>query len=130
MNLLLVDDEAPSLRELEDAVAAVLPGEQLHSFTKARAAMEYAETAPVDIAFLDINMRFMDGVTMARKLIELYPSVNIVFCTADYSYAADAWKVYCSDYLFKPITPEKIQKAVEHLRYPPTSFQVEREKSE
>ena len=40
MNLLLVDDEAPSLAELEDAVSTVLPGEQLHSFTKARAAME------------------------------------------------------------------------------------------
>ena len=130
MNILLVDDEAPALRELLRAVSAVLPGAQTHSFLKAREAMDFAETTRIDLAFLDINMRFMDGVTMARKLIELYPSVNIVFCTADYSYAADAWKVYCSDYLLKPITPEKIQKAVEHLRYPPPSFQVEREKSE
>ena len=124
MNVFLVDDELPALRELADAVSAVLPDAAIHQFSKASEAMEHAETTSVDIAFLDINMRFMDGVTMARKLIELYPSVNIVFCTADYTYAADAWQVYCSDYLLKPITPEKIQKAVEHLRYPPPSFQV------
>lgn len=76
MNIPLVDDEAPALRELADAVSAVLPGEQLHSFVKAREAMAYAETTRIDLVFLDINMRFMDGIAMAKKLTEFYPHVQ------------------------------------------------------
>ena len=118
MNVLLVDDELPALRELGDAVAAVLPAGEIHSFSKASEAMEYAETTSIDIAFLDINMRFMDGITMAKKLLETYPACNIIFCTGYTEYALDALDTYCSGYLLKPISPEKVQTALEHLRHP------------
>ena len=118
MNILLVDDEAPALRELVDTVSEVLPGEQIYSFLKAQEAMACAETTHVDLAFLDINMRFIDGITMAKKLERLYPKCNIIFCTGYTEYALDALEVYCSGYLLKPITPEQIRNALEHLRYP------------
>ena len=118
MNILLVDDEAPALRELEDAVSAALPGEAVFCFQKAREAMAWAETVPVDLAFLDINMRFLDGITMARKLQGLYPECNIIFCTGYTEYALDALEIYCSGYLLKPITEERLLEALRHLRYP------------
>lgn len=118
MNLLLVDDEPLVLKVLENAVAAALPGEELHSFTSAKAAMQYAETGKIDIAFLDINMRVMDGITMAKALTERYPEVNIIFCTGYLEYAAEALRLYCSAYLTKPITPDAVREALWHLRYP------------
>ena len=118
MNVLLVDDELPALRELADAVSAVLPDAAIHRFSKASEAMEHAETTRVDIAFLDINMRFIDGITMAKKLLEIYPACNIIFCTGYTEYALDAFDTYCSGYLLKPISPEKIRTALEHLRHP------------
>lgn len=118
MNLLLVDDEPLVLKVLENAVAAALPGEELHSFTSAKAAMQYAETGKIDIAFLDINMRVMDGITMAKALKERYPEVNIIFCTGYLEYAADALRLYCSAYLTKPITTDAVREALWHLRYP------------
>ena len=80
--------------------------------------MDFSEATLIDIAFLDINMRFIDGITMAKKLLSLYPSCNIVFCTGYTEYALDALGTYCSDYILKPISPEKIKKATKHLRYP------------
>ena len=118
MNILLVDDEAPALRELLRAVSAVLPGAQTYSFLKAREAMDFAETTRIDLAFLDINMHFMDGITMAKKLGELYPMCNVIFCTGYSEYALDAWDSYSSGYLLKPISPEKVQTAMTHLRHP------------
>lgn len=118
MNVLLVDDELPALRRLTEAVAAVLPEAQCRSFSKAREAMDFAGANPVDLAFLDINMRFLDGITMAKMLTEHYPLCNIVFCTGYSDYALDAMKVYCSDFLLKPISPEKVRTALEHLRHP------------
>ncbi|MBQ0009805.1 MAG: response regulator [Ruminococcus sp.] len=118
MNVLLVDDEAPALRELSDAVSAVLPGARTWSFAKAAEAMEFARTTPVEIAFLDIHMRFMDGIAMARQLLTLYPACNIIFCTGYEEYALDAHDTYCSGYLLKPISAEKIETAMKHLRHP------------
>ncbi len=118
MNILLVDDEIPALSELNDAVATVLPKSQIYSFSKAKEAMDFSENTPVDIAFLDINMRFLDGISMAKKILELYPSCNIVFCTGYTEYALDALGTYCSDYLLKPISVEKVKTAIEHLRNP------------
>lgn len=118
MNILLVDDEIPALSELGDAVTSVLPQAQIYSFSKAKEAMAFSENTTVDIAFLDINMRFLDGITMAKKLLGLYPSCNIVFCTGYTEYALDALGTYCSDYLLKPISEEKVKTAIEHLRNP------------
>lgn len=118
MNVLLVDDELPALRRLTEAVEAALPKAQLYCYSKAKEAMRFAAETPVDLAFLDINMRFLDGITMARELTEQYPLCNIIFCTGYEDYALDAMKVYCSDYLLKPISAEKVRAALEHLRHP------------
>lgn len=118
MNVILVDDEALALNGLAAAVTKVLPEANIRSFFAAQEAMEYARETPVDIAFLDIHMRVMDGLAMARKLIEWYPRVNIVFCTGFSDYAIEAIGMYCSAYLMKPITEEKVREAVEKLRYP------------
>ena len=118
MNILLVDDEIPALCELRDAVTSVLPNARIYDFSKAQKAMDFSETTPVDIAFLDINMRFMDGIIMAKKLLSLYPDCNIIFCTGYTEYALDALNTYCSDYILKPVSQEKVKKATEHLRHP------------
>ena len=119
MNILLVDDEIPALYELSDAVTAVLPKEQLHRFSKASEAMAFAETTQIDIAFLDINMRFMNGIEMAKVLIARYPKCNVIFCTGYQEYALDAFGTYCSDYLLKPISIEKVRNSLGHLRHSP-----------
>ena len=118
MTILLVDDEAPALQELVDTVSAVLPGEEIFSFLKAGEAMECAETMHIDLAFLDINMRFIDGITMAKKLQALNPECNIIFCTGYTEYALDAMEIYCSGYLLKPVTQQRMHDALMHLRYP------------
>ena len=118
MNILLVDDEPLALQELEDVVSNKLPMAQLFSFTKAQEAMDFAKNMHIDIAFLDIQMRFFDGISMAKVLMKYYPHCNIIFCTAYTDYALDALNSYCSGYLLKPISEEKLSEAMEHLRYP------------
>lgn len=118
MNILFVDDERPALDKLERLLAAVAPRAERHGFQKAREAMEFAEKNAVDVALLDVNMRIMDGVTMAKRLEELYPRVNIIFCTGYSEYMPDALALYCSGYLMKPVTESELRRALEHLRYP------------
>lgn len=118
MRLLLVDDEPLVLSVLDRAVAEALPGEERNCFTSATKAMAFAEMNRIDIAFLDINMRVMDGLTMARALKDRYPKINIIFCTGYPEYAVGAMRLYCSAYLMKPVTVGAVKEAIANLRYP------------
>lgn len=118
MNLLLVEDEPLLLEMLNNAVAEVLPQAVRNAYCNAQEALQYAEVNQIDVAFLDINLGVMDGLDMAKKLQELYPRVNIIFCTGYSEYALEAYKIYASAYLTKPIFPEDIEEAMQHLRFP------------
>lgn len=113
-----MDDEPLALKSLETLVANVLPNAQTHSFSRAKTAMEFAKLQIIDIAFLDIEMRSIDGLTMAKRLIKLYPKINIIFCTGYARYALDAHDLYCSAYLLKPISEADLVNALKHLRFP------------
>lgn len=118
MNLLLVDDEYLALEALKKMVSRVLSEEVINAYTKASEAMEYAKSNKVDIAFLDINMRMINGLQMAEMLQEINPKTNIIFVTGYSEYALDAFKISASAYLTKPVTEEAIRKAMTQLRYP------------
>ena len=118
MNLLLIDDEQIMLEMLTDAVAEVLPSANRACFTNAKEGLDYAKDNIIDIAFLDINLTGSSGLVVAKKLKELYPKVNIIFCTGYGKYAIDAFQMYASGFLQKPVWAENIKEAVENLRFP------------
>lgn len=118
MNLLLVDDEKLALEALKTIVGKVLPNAAINAFQKAAQAVEFAKENRIDIAFLDIDMRIMNGLEMAKALQEIYAKTNIIFVTGYAEYALDAFDLYASAYLTKPATEEAIAKAITKLRYP------------
>ncbi len=118
LNILLVDDERLNLDNLDYVLECVVPSAPRVGFYKASQALEYIQTHPVDVAFLDINMRGIDGITMAKILQDINPNVNIIFCTGYSEYAMDALDLNFSGYLMKPVTEDKVRKALENLRHP------------
>ena len=70
-----------------------------------------------DIAFLDIEMRGVNGITLAKRFQKINPKVNIIFVTGYGDYTGEAFSLYASAYIMKPVTSEKVKKALETLRY-------------
>lgn len=118
MNVIMVDDELLNLENLEYVVGKVLPNAERTCFQKASRVLPYAQSHQIDIAFLDINMRGIDGITIAKIIQDQWPKANIIFCTGFSEYAIDALNLNCSGYLMKPVTEEKVRDAVKHLRFP------------
>ena len=116
MKAIAVDDEIYMLETLEEAVRASSDIERVETFTSCSAALSYATENPVDIAFLDINMRGIGGLGLAEKLLELQPRCKVVFCTGHEEYAVSAFRLHVSGYLMKPITPEAVQKEIDHIK--------------
>ena len=116
MIAITVDDERPMLNALTDIVKG-LPGiEAVYDFSVCSAALEWISGNSADIAFLDINMRGMGGLCLAEKITEIQPDCKIVFCTGYEEYALNAIQLRCSGYLMKPITPEAVQKEIDHIK--------------
>ena len=115
MIAITVDDERPMLKALTDIVEASPDIDAVYDFSACSAALEWVSVNNVDVAFLDINMRGMGGLALAEKINDIHPDCKIIFCTGYEEYALDAIQLRCSGYLMKPITPEAVQKEIDHI---------------
>lgn len=119
MKILLVDDEELQLLRLESEVKKVVPSSAtILSFSNSSKYIKECQDEKIDIAFLDIEMPGMNGISLAKELKRINPLVNIIFVTAYNDYALEAYKIHASGYLSKPVTAEKIKKELDALRYP------------
>ena len=116
MKAIAVDDEICMLETLQEAVSASSDIQTVAAFSSCSAALAYASENPVDMAFLDINMRGIGGLGLAEKLLELQPRCKIVFCTGYQEYAVSAFQLHVSGYMMKPITAEAVQKEIYHIK--------------
>lgn len=70
-----------------------------------------------DIILMDIQMRFMDGMTAAEKIRKLDRKVVIMFITNRIDYAIRGYAVDAVDYVLKPVSyfafQEKLTRAIE-----------------
>ena len=116
-NIILVDDEAATLKASLHILSDTLPNVEAFGFQTGQEALDFAAGTRVDVAFLDVVLLGENGVDLARGLMELNPRTNIIFLTGHSEYMADALKLHCSGYLLKPLTPEKIREEIAHLRH-------------
>ena len=118
MHILATDDEQRALNVLVGAIKDAVPQATIHGFRNPLEAIECMNETKCDIAFLDIQMREMSGIVLARKLKEIYPKVNIVFVTGYSQYANEAFALHASGYVYKPVTADKVIIEMENLRNP------------
>ena len=116
MIAIAVDDEALMLGALVSAIESSPDIREVSKFSDCEEALEFARSNPVDVAFLDINMRGMGGLVLAEKITEARPGCKIVFCTGYEEYAIPAFKLHVSGYLLKPISAEDVQGEIDNIK--------------
>ena len=116
--IIVVDDERVALTGAIAVLEEALPGAVLTGFTKPSDALAYAQTHPVSIAFLDIEIGRTNGLDLCRAFIECNPRINVVFLTAYRDYSFDAWETGACGFLLKPITIDAVLSQVDRLHHP------------
>ncbi len=120
MRIIAVCDKRPTLNSLENAIEmSVKSDAELKTFMLPSEALQYARGHPVDVAFVDMDMKLplMHGLFLAKELAKLNPKVNLVFVSETDEYATEAWSLRASDYLRKPVIQEHIERVMGGLRY-------------
>lgn len=118
MIIIAVDDEKMALENLVSQIAKEVKDAEIHGFRKPTEALEFAGKTTCEIAFLDIEMRGMNGIELAKRLKMITPKINIVFTSGYSEYMGSAFEMHASGYILKPITAEKIRQEMQELRYP------------
>jgi two-component SAPR family response regulator len=116
MIAIAVDDEALMLGALVSAINASPDISEVSKFSDCEEALAFAASHPIDIAFLDINMRGMGGLALAEKILAARPACKIVFCTGYEEYAIPAFKLHASGYLMKPISSADVQAEIDNIK--------------
>lgn len=111
----IVDDEITSIETLKIELQRHCPFVTiLSTFQDPREALTQLPTLTFDILFLDIEMPWLNGFEMLRKLENL--PFKVIFITAYDQYAIQAFKVSAVDYLLKPIQSAELVEAVDKIR--------------
>lgn len=120
MKVLAVDDEPIALKELELLLKEVSVPEQFVSFRSPVKAIEWVNANTVDVAFLDIHMKQMNGLLLAKEIKERVPGCAIIFVTGYAEYALQAIQMHVSGYLMKPVSKEELLRELEYTRERPS----------
>jgi len=75
-------------------------------------ALGLINNAQPDVVFLDIQMPGESGFDLVNRLEH---PVKIIFVTAFDQYAIRAFEINALDYLLKPVTPDRLSRAIERL---------------
>ncbi len=77
--------------------------------------LEGSRNNAFDIYIIDMIMPEINGIEVARCLRERKDKGKILFLTASKDYVFDAFVVKASDYLLKPVGPEKLFEKINQL---------------
>ena len=118
MRILITDDERIMREELKDALDRVSPGNRIDFAGSCDEAMEKIRTGQYDVAFCDIRMPGKNGLVLAEFLKRHSPGTNIIMVTAYAEYALDAFRLFASGYLLKPVKDRELATVLNNLRNP------------
>lgn len=118
MKTLTVDDNPMILQSMEKILSRIDPGGEHLTADSGAAALESVAARAPDVAFLDIEMPGGSGLDVAERLRGALPDTNVIFITGHSEYAMQAFQLYASGYLLKPITEAQVRTALDNLRHP------------
>ena len=123
-NIIMVDDESIVLKGEVDLIRKLMPNASVTGFTSPAEALEYAKNNRVHLVFLDIELGKVSGLELCRELLEINPRTNVIYLTAYYDYAFEAWDTGACGYAVKPISAEQLQDKMSRLRFPVRGLQI------
>ena len=115
ISCIIVEDELPAREELKYFLNEEKEIKLIAEFDNPLDTLNFLENNTTDVIFLDISMPDMNGISLGKIVIKMYPNMKIVFITAYKDYAVDAFEIKAFDYLLKPYSETRIRNLLKSL---------------
>ena len=123
ISIAIVEDEDSCAKQMEEYLAryAAESGEEFETvrFCDGDEILENYR-AQYDIILMDVQMKFMDGMTAAEEIRKVDPEVVIIFITNMAQYAIRGYAVDALDYVLKPISyfafSQRLERAIGRMK--------------
>ncbi|MCI6139437.1 MAG: response regulator [Clostridiaceae bacterium] len=117
--IILVDDEEEVRQSIikkidwEDAGFSVVGDAE-----NGQEALEKVEALEPDVILTDIRMPYMDGLSLAERVRQRYPSIKIVIFSGydEFEYAKQAIKLNVTEYILKPVNVEELTAILKRIK--------------
>ena len=116
LRALIVDDEPLAVERMQILCAQLEGVALVGTASDGDSALRLIEALSPDLILLDISMPGLDGMSVAQAIQDRARRPAIVFCTAFDAYAVAAFDVSATDYLLKPVSVERLAKAISRAR--------------
>lgn len=129
----ICDDEQNQIEYITSIVASWSAHEghgcEIRTFASAEAFLfEYEEDKAYDILLLDVEMKNINGIELAKRIRKDNNRAEIIFITSHFEFVGEGYEVDALHYLIKPISVEKLTqvltKAAEKLSVEPPSVVI------
>jgi two-component system response regulator LytT len=115
MDCIIIDDEMLARAIIAQMITLHTDLNVVEEFSNAIEAIKYLNQNNVDIIFLDIHMADFTGFDFINTIKN---PPKIILITSDKDFAINAFEYDCIvDYLVKPITEERFEKAMQKLNW-------------
>jgi two-component SAPR family response regulator len=113
MRAIIIEDDKIFIKILEELISKNEQVELVDVFNNAEDAVEFLKEEIIDLIFLDVELPKMSGLDLVPLIDK---KTQIIFVTGDKNYAADAFDFNAIDYLVKPISANRFNKAIEKAK--------------
>lgn len=109
ISCLIIDDEAIARDIIATHLSKIANINVVASCSNALEAFNVISNNNIDLVFLDINMPEISGISFAKSINK---DIKIIFTTAYRDYAVEGFELKAVDYLLKPVSFDRLLKAV------------------
>lgn len=113
LRTLVVDDEPLAVERLQVICAGLADLTVVGTASDGAAALRLVEALTPDLILLDMTMPELDGLSVARALARHENPPALVFVTAHDSFAVEAFDLDAVDYVLKPVSPDRLERAIQ-----------------
>jgi len=108
----ILDDEQPAIDVIKKYISRIPELLLVGTSTNPINAIEFIKKSTIELIFLDIQMDEMNGLDVIKTLGNIY---KYVLCTAYSEFAVNGYDLDAIDYLLKPITFERFDRALSRV---------------
>ena len=112
LRTLIADDEPLAVERMQIICAGIPALAVVGTASDGAAALRLIDALTPDLVLLDMTMPELDGLGVARRLGGKANAPAIVFVTAHDSFAVEAFDLDAVDYVLKPVTSERLERAI------------------